>query len=75
MEHSYEFCVQGHLDPDWAEWFDDFTLTHRSDGVTVLVGPVVDQAALHSLLNKIRDLGLTLISVNLVDRKYNKYSG
>jgi hypothetical protein len=68
MVHSYEICVQGHLDLDWAEWFDDFTLTHRPEGVTVLVGLVVDQAALHGLLNKIRNLGLILISVNIVNR-------
>jgi hypothetical protein len=63
----YEICVQGHLDPDWAEWFEDFTLTQRPQGVTVLVGPVVDQAALHGLLNKIRNLGLVLTSINLVN--------
>jgi hypothetical protein len=68
MVQCYEICVQGHLDADWAEWFDDFTLTHRPAGVTVLTGPVADQAALHGILNKIRNLGLILISVNLVDR-------
>jgi hypothetical protein len=66
---SYEICVQGHLDPDWAEWFDDFMLTHRPEGFTVLVGPVSDQAALHGLLNKIRNLGLVLISVNAVNKE------
>ncbi len=65
---SYEICVQGQLDPDWAEWFDNFTLTHRPEGVTVLTGPVADQAALHGLLNKIRNLGVTLLSVNQVDQ-------
>jgi hypothetical protein len=65
---DYEICVQGQLDPDWAEWFDDFTLTHRPEGVTVLTGPVADQAALHGILNKIRNLGLLLISVNQVDQ-------
>lgn len=65
---DYEICVQGQLDPDWAEWFDDFTLTHRPEGVTVLTGPVADQAALHGILNKIRNLGLQLISVNQVDQ-------
>jgi hypothetical protein len=65
---NYEICVQGQLDPDWAEWFDDFTLTHRVKGITVLTGPVADQAALHGILNKIRNLGLQLISVNQVDQ-------
>lgn len=64
MPARYEICVQGQLDPDWAEWFDGFTLTHRPDGVTLLTGPVADQAALHGLLNKIRHLGLILLSVN-----------
>ena len=66
MMQGYEICVQGQLDLDWAEWFNDFTLTHRPEGVTVLTGMVADQAALHGILNKIRNLGLTLISVTQV---------
>lgn len=66
---GYEICVQGQLDLDWAEWFDDFTLTHRPEGVTVLTGLVADQAALHGILNKIRNLGLTLISVTQVTQQ------
>jgi len=68
MAQWYEICVKGHLDDDWAEWFDDFTLSHLPEGVTMLVGPVVDQAALHGLLNKIRNLGLVLISANQIDQ-------
>jgi len=60
----YEIRVQGHLDARWAAWFDGLTLTHGSDGTTIIDGPVADQAALHGLLQKIRDLGLPLISVN-----------
>ena len=60
----YEIRVKGHLDARWAAWFDGLTLTHGSDGTTVIEGPVADQAALHGLLQKIRDLGLPLISVN-----------
>jgi hypothetical protein len=60
---QYEIRLAGHLDQRWAEWFDGLTLTHRSDGSTVLHGPVVDQAALHGLLQKVRDLGLPLVSV------------
>jgi hypothetical protein len=60
----YEIRVQGHLDARWAAWFDGLTLTHGSDGTTTIHGPVADQAALHGLLQKIRDLGLPLISVN-----------
>jgi hypothetical protein len=60
----YEIRVQGHLDTRWAAWFDGLTLTHGSDGTTIIHGPVADQAALHGWLQKIRDLGLPLISVN-----------
>lgn len=60
----YEIRVKGHLDIRWAAWFDGLTLTRGSDGITTIEGPVADQAALHGLLQKIRDLGLPLISVN-----------
>ena len=61
---SYEIRVKGHLDVRWADWFDGLTLTRESDGTTVLRGSVVDQAALHGVLGKVRDLGLPLIAVN-----------
>jgi hypothetical protein len=60
---EYAIRVAGHLDQRWATWFDGLTLTHHDDGTTVIDGPVVDQAALHGLLQKIRDLGLPLLSV------------
>ena len=60
---SYEIRLKGHLNARWADWFDGLTLTHESDGTTVLIGSVVDQAALHGLLAKVRDLGLPLIAV------------
>ena len=60
----YEIRVKGHLDARWTAWFDGLTLTHGSDGTTIIHSPVADQAALHGLLQKIRDLGLPLISVN-----------
>ncbi len=60
---SYEIKLKGHLNPRWADWFDGLTLTQESDGTTVLSGPVVDQAALHGLLGKVRDLGVPLIAV------------
>jgi len=59
----YEIRVKGHLDTRWADWFDGMSFTHESEGTTILYGPVVDQAALHGLLRKVRDLGLPLISV------------
>src|ERR1700676_4827868 len=58
-----EIRLKGHLDTGWAAWFDGLTLTHDSDGTTVIHGPVADQAALHGLLQKVRDLGLPLVSV------------
>ena len=61
---SYEIRVKGHLEPRWADWFDGLTLTQERDGTTVLRGSVVDQAALHGVLGKVRDLGLPLIAVN-----------
>jgi len=60
----YEIRVRGHLDVRWAAWFDGLAIARRSDGTTTIEGPVADQAALHGLLQKVRDLGLPLISVN-----------
>ena len=66
----YEIRLKGHLDARWAAWFDGLSLTHESDGTTVIRGPVVDQAALHGLLSKVRDLGLPLISVTQIDLEH-----
>jgi hypothetical protein len=63
----YEIRLKGHLDNRWASWFDGLTLTTCSDGTTVIHGIVVDQSALHGLLQKVRDVGLPLISVTRVD--------
>jgi hypothetical protein len=62
---GYEIRLAGHLDRRWAEWFDGLALTHHG-GTTVLRGPVVDQAALHGLLQKVRDLGVPLVSVTQI---------
>ena len=59
----YEIRLRGRLDARWAAWFDGLSLTNESDGTTVIYGPVADQAALHGLLQKVRDLGLPLVSV------------
>ena len=56
--------LQGHLDASWAGWFDGFTITLTQNGETILTGAVVDQAALHGLLKKVRDLGLPLLAIN-----------
>ena len=59
----YEIRLKGHLDARWATSFDGLSLTHESDGTTILAGPVVDQAALYGLLRTVRDLALPLLSV------------
>jgi hypothetical protein len=59
----YEIRLKGHLDARWANRFEGLSLSYGSDGTTVLSGPVVDQAALHGVLRKVRDLGLPLLSV------------
>ena len=63
----YEIRVKGHVAPDWSDWFGQLTLRHYANGETVITGPVRDQAALFGLLIKMRDLGLTLISVNRIE--------
>ncbi len=61
----YKICIKNHLDFQWESWFDGMTITHTNDGVTILSGDVVDQSALFGLLEKIRNLNLKLISVQI----------
>ena len=70
----YEIRIKGYLDDRWADWFEGLTFTHESDGTTILHGPLTYQAALHGVLNQIRDLGLPIISVQCIspDRKRRK---
>jgi hypothetical protein len=65
----YQMRVKGHLGSDWTDWFEGLTIICEDNGETLLTGPVIDQAALHGLLKKVRDLGIQLVSVNpiLVD--------
>ena len=63
----YEIRVKGHLASRWAAWFDGMSLTNETDGTTSIRGPVTDQAALHGLLQRLRDTGLPLISVAQLD--------
>ncbi|MDQ6648831.1 MAG: hypothetical protein M3Z02_01730 [Actinomycetota bacterium] len=64
---QYELRIGGHLDQHWSTWFGGLTLTHADDGTTTLRGPVTDQAELHGLLAKVRDLGATLLSVTAIE--------
>jgi hypothetical protein len=63
----YEVRLTGHLDAHWTAWFDGLTVSHENDGTTAITGEVVDQAALHGLIQRVRDLGLPLVSVRKVD--------
>lgn len=67
QHRSYEIRIQGHLDDQWADWFGGLRVTLEANGDTLLTGPVVDQAALHGLLRKVRDLGMPLLSVTGVE--------
>ena len=62
-----EIRVQGQIDEHWSEWFEGLAIAHTEEGETVVTGVVVDQAALHGLLAKVRDLGLSLLSVNAAE--------
>jgi hypothetical protein len=63
----YKITIKGHVDNKWSDWFDDLQITHQKDGTSTLYGPLPDQAALHKILRKIRDLNLQLISVKQVN--------
>lgn len=65
----YEIRLKGHLDARWAAWFDGLTITREHDGTTVIHGTIADQAALHGLLQKVRDTGLPLVSVICTERE------
>jgi hypothetical protein len=62
----YRIRLQGHLGRQWTDWFEGLTITLEDNGETILTGPVVDQAALHGLLKKVRDLGMPLLSVTRI---------
>jgi len=62
----YQIRLHGQLDAGWSDWFEGFTLTNESDGTTTLTGSVIDQSALHGMLRRVGDLGMTLVSVNVL---------
>jgi hypothetical protein len=64
----YQIKLRGHVDPEWTDWLAGMTISLRDNGETVLTGPLMDQAALHGLLKKIRDLGVPLLSVMEIER-------
>jgi hypothetical protein len=63
----YQIRITGHLGPQWTNWFEGLTITLEEDGDTLLTGPVIDQAELHGLIKKVRDLGMPLVSVSPVE--------
>ncbi len=71
---EYEIRLEGSLDDGWTAWFDGMQITNEPDGVTVIAGVVADQAALHGLLAKVRDLGLPLLSVRRIDAEPDRRS-
>jgi hypothetical protein len=71
----YKIRVKGHLDPCWSEWFDGLRITNEPNGEALLSGYIVDQAALHGVLAKVRDLILQLISVTSVQTDHQEGSG
>lgn len=71
----YELQIKGHLDDRWSDWLEGLVIERQEDGTTVLVGPVVDQAALYGVIIRIRDLGLSLLSVSQVVKSLGSTHG
>jgi hypothetical protein len=67
VDDIYRIIIKGHLDPEWSDWFDGLTITLLDNGETMLIGPLIDQTALHGVLIKIRDLGLPLLELSRIE--------
>jgi len=65
---TYRIQVRGHLDDCWSDWFDGLSMTRNEDGTTTLSGPIADQAQLHGVLSRLRDIGVDLLGVNIGQR-------
>ena len=76
MDTQYYIRVKGHLDDHWSAWFEDMMISNEANGEAVLAGPLADQAALHGVLIRVRDLGLPLLAVTIVatDELQNNHS-
>jgi hypothetical protein len=72
---AYQIRIKSHLGAEWADWFGGLTITLEENGETLIIGRALDQAALHGLLKKVRDLGLTLVSVNQVNHSEESKNG
>ncbi len=72
MEQRYEIRLKGHLDVDWSARLNDFTITNQAEGITILKGSVVDQAALHGLFAQIRNLNLPILLVNCLETEHRR---
>jgi hypothetical protein len=68
-QKNYQIRIKGHLDDQWSEWLGGLTFAQHPDGTTILTGKIVDRAALYGVLNKLEDMGLSLISVNEVEQE------
>ena len=64
---KYRIRIKGYMDTKWADWFDGFSISYEGENTTIMLGEIVDDAALHGVLKRIRDLGITLLSINIQD--------
>ena len=67
MDETYQFRLNRHLDESWSEWLNDMSIEQQPDGTTLITGQIADQAALFGLLSRVRDLGMPLLSVNILE--------